>query len=241
MAPDGGWHAVALASGVEPGTSNGTRLFGEEIVVWRDAAGTAQVWEDRCPHRGMRLSFGFVRGDRIACLYHGWQFGAEGRCLAIPAHPDIEVPPTITVWRHAAAEALGMIFAAPFGTVEMPRLPKEADGLAILPVRSIHADCGAERLAEALLEVPPEPFDGSLAGAAAAARREGAMVIHGRREGAKAEFLVAGIQPIDNQHAAAHLVLAVGAGDYRGAGQLHYASHAEVLRDRIGRAEGAKA
>ena len=93
MTQQPGWHAVALAGGVETGTSTGTHLFGEEIVVWRDATGAAHAWEDRCPHRGMRLSMGFVRSDRIACLYHGWQYGTDGHCLYIPAHPEIQVPP----------------------------------------------------------------------------------------------------------------------------------------------------
>ena len=110
MTEQPGWHAVALAGGVGTGTSTGTRLFGEEIVVWRDANGAAHAWEDRCPHRGMRLSMGFVRADRIACLYHGWQYGTDGHCLYIPAHPEINVPPSIVTWRHSCAEALGMIW-----------------------------------------------------------------------------------------------------------------------------------
>ena len=69
------------------------------------------VWEDRCPHRGMRLSYGYVRADRIACLYHGWQYGTDGHCLRIPAHPEIKPPPSIMVWRHSCREALGLIFA----------------------------------------------------------------------------------------------------------------------------------
>ena len=111
MTEQQGWHAVALADGVETGTSTGTRLFGEEIVVWRDANGAAHAWEDSCPHRGMRLSMGFVRTDRIACLYHGWQYGTDGHCLYIPAHPEIQVPPSIVTWRHTCAEAMGMIWS----------------------------------------------------------------------------------------------------------------------------------
>src|SRR4029079_3425793 len=85
-----GWHAVSLSNGVPAGSSNGTYLFGEEIVVWRDATGAPHVWVDRCPHRGMRLSYGFVRADRIACLYHGWQYGTDGHCLAIIAFPIVQ-------------------------------------------------------------------------------------------------------------------------------------------------------
>jgi phenylpropionate dioxygenase-like ring-hydroxylating dioxygenase large terminal subunit len=84
-----GWYAVAVADDIEPGTSAGTRLFDQELVVWRDRDGASHVWEDRCPHRGMRLSFGFVRGNHIACLYHGWAYDTAGQCRAIPAHPDL--------------------------------------------------------------------------------------------------------------------------------------------------------
>ena len=66
------WYPVALSNGIEPGRSAGTRLFDQELCIWRDTEGTAHAWEDRCPHRGMRLSFGFVRGDRIACLSLSW-------------------------------------------------------------------------------------------------------------------------------------------------------------------------
>ena len=115
-----GWHAVALSNDVEPGSSNGTHLFGEEIVVWRDGAGVPHVWVDRCPHRGMRLSYGYVRADRIACLYHGWQYGTDGRCLRIPAHPDIEPPASIVVWRHSCREAMDLIFARLGEAIDAP-------------------------------------------------------------------------------------------------------------------------
>jgi len=40
---------------------------------------------DICPHRGMPLSFGRMRGDCVECAYHGWQFDPKGRCQLIPA------------------------------------------------------------------------------------------------------------------------------------------------------------
>lgn len=228
-----GWHAVALSGSIEAGSSSGTRLFGEEIVIWRDVTGVPQIWEDRCPHRGMRLSFGFVRGDRIACLYHGWEFGAEGRCLRIPAHPRIEVPPTITVWRHGCREAMGMIFARLRDTAGEPALPPEVTGLALLPVRSLYVDCPAETLAQALAATMPEPFDRTLAETDLVARREGMMAILGRRSGERAEYLFGAVQAIADGRAAAHLVLGVSGGEYRGAGQRHYAGFAGDLRERI--------
>ena len=106
------WTALALSRDVPPGVTRGVLLAGNELVVWRGNGGTAQVWEDRCPHRGMRLSFGFVRGDSLNCLYHGWQYGAHGSCQRIPAHPDLAVPPTIRARALAVHEAGGLIWAS---------------------------------------------------------------------------------------------------------------------------------
>lgn len=129
-----GWYPVALADDLLPGTSAGVVIEGMEIVIWRDTAGAPHVWEDRCPHRGMKLSFGFVRGDHIACLYHGWEFGADGRCRTIPAHPDLEVPKTICTRLYGVAESGGMIWA---GLGEAGEAPS-AD--AATPVRSLFVD-----------------------------------------------------------------------------------------------------
>lgn len=142
------WIAVALSADVEAGTTLGTAVDGAEIVVWRDAAGRIHAWEDRCPHRGMRMSFGFVRGDRIACLYHGWQYDGDGRCRAIPAHPDLEVPATIRIPRYPVAEASGLIWVRPVpdGTADVQAPPDEP----ATPVRSIHVDVPAADVAAAL-------------------------------------------------------------------------------------------
>ncbi|MEO0384758.1 MAG: Rieske 2Fe-2S domain-containing protein [Pseudomonadota bacterium] len=104
--------AVALSRDVPPNTSIGVRVEDTEYVVWRDANGTAHIWEDRCPHRGMKLSLGFVRGDRIACLYHGWEYGTDGRCQKIPAHPELPVPDSITVGTFGTVESGGVIWLA---------------------------------------------------------------------------------------------------------------------------------
>ena len=59
------WVPIALSRDVPMGTTRAVILDGQELVVWRGEGRTVQVWEDRCPHRGMRLSFGFVRGDAL--------------------------------------------------------------------------------------------------------------------------------------------------------------------------------
>ena len=202
-----GWYAVAVADDIEPGTSAGTRLFDQELVVWRDKGGASHVWEDRCPHRGMRLSFGFVRGNHIACLYHGWSYDTEGQCRAIPAHPDLVVPETIKVATYHAREAGGLIFAhLALGDAAPPDLPAVEDGQAL---RSLYVDVAPERAALLLAaDFTPGP-DGSYAGTLAGT----AVRLH--------------LQPFTATRTALHLVMS-GEGD---AGAVSAAS--EALRNRF--------
>jgi nitrite reductase/ring-hydroxylating ferredoxin subunit len=148
MSLQAGWYAVALAGGLEPGTSAGTRLDGKELVIWRDTAGASHVWEDRCPHRGMRLSFGFVRGSHIACLYHGWQYDEAGLCRYIPAHPKLEVPDTIRVATYPSLEAAGLLWVWSGPAEAAPAAPPE--DLPGVPVRSLYVDVAPEVVATAL-------------------------------------------------------------------------------------------
>jgi nitrite reductase/ring-hydroxylating ferredoxin subunit len=224
MSFDAGWYPVALSEGLEPGTSAGTRLFGKELVIWRDASGVAHAWEDRCPHRGMRLSFGFVRGDRIACLYHGWQYDAGGRCRYIPAHPDLTVPETIRTTAYASCERLGMVWVhSELGRDSVPDLVFE--DRPVTPVRSIYVACRPGELLRRLEagEIPTPPV---AAPAHSAVKRSGSLLALTLGSGE----LLAAIQPCDAEQTALHLAVAGRAQDWRGAGQKKIALWAQELR-----------
>lgn len=100
---------VALSAQIPVGDVHPVIVKEHELAVWRDSSGGVHLWEDRCPHRGMRLSFGFVRDDRLTCLYHGWEYGPGGSCKRIPAHPDLEPPETLCATRFSVAERNGMV------------------------------------------------------------------------------------------------------------------------------------
>lgn len=118
------WIPIALGRDVPVGVTRAVIVDGREVVIWRGTDGVAHVWEDRCPHRGMRLSLGFVRDNALNCLYHGWQYGAGASCLRIPAHPDLTVPPTIRANAYAAAETGGMVWMSRDATDAPPALPE---------------------------------------------------------------------------------------------------------------------
>ncbi len=85
------WHPVAATPTLHASDNVvAARVLGQDLVLWRSAAGVAQAWHDRCPHRGTRLSLGRIVDGRLCCAYHGWEFAADsGRCVAIPALADL--------------------------------------------------------------------------------------------------------------------------------------------------------
>ena len=63
------------------------RLLGQDLVLFRDAAGTWGLLDRDCPHRGADLAFARFEADGIRCPFHGWKFAPDGRCLDTPAEP----------------------------------------------------------------------------------------------------------------------------------------------------------
>lgn len=224
-----GWHPVALSGSIDPGTSAGTHLDGREYVVWRDNSGVSHVWEDRCPHRGMKLSFGFVRGDHIACLYHGWQYDTAGRCRYIPAHPDLDVPATITVPVFATVETCGMVWTTT--DAEPDRAAPPAGAGETLPVTTLYADIDPQAFLDAVRALPPEPFvcgteDPRLS------QIDGALW----RLTVGSDALLLGVQRLNDVRSALHVVIAGSAAIYEGAGQSHVLAWTRALRHRLGTA-----
>ena len=139
------WTAVCIAADLPAKVVMPSVCDGTEIAVWRSASGQLAAWADRCPHRGMRLSHGFVRGEALNCIYHGWTYGADGGCTRIPAHPDLVPPATIRAVRFACLQAQGLVWVAALGS-ELP-LP---DLRWLIPVRSMVVEGSAETLAQSL-------------------------------------------------------------------------------------------
>src|SRR3954453_15173476 len=81
------WHPVAYADALTDAPLR-VRLLGEDLVLWRDSGGTAHALRDLCIHRGTALSLGRVVEDQLMCPYHGWRYGADGRCTHIPQLAD---------------------------------------------------------------------------------------------------------------------------------------------------------
>jgi len=86
------WQCAGWSCELHPGPL-ARQLSGRQVVLFRDANGTAHALNARCPHRGADLSQGSVVDGCIQCPFHGWQFDGGGRCVKVPSQPDgVKIP-----------------------------------------------------------------------------------------------------------------------------------------------------
>jgi 5,5'-dehydrodivanillate O-demethylase len=118
------WHPIARSEDLPPGRARPVRLLSEDFTLYRGESGSVHLTVHRCPHRGTQLSVGYVEGEAIRCLYHGWKFGADGACLERPAEANSSGG-GIKIQTYAVGEFLGLIYAY-IGEGEAPPFPPYA-------------------------------------------------------------------------------------------------------------------
>ena len=79
-----GWHCIGLADGFRDGKPHAIHAFGGKLVVFAASDGSLKVLDSYCRHMGGDLSQGTIKGDNVACPFHDWRWGGDGRCKEIP-------------------------------------------------------------------------------------------------------------------------------------------------------------
>jgi len=115
------WLAIHRSEDLAKGHARPIRIMSEDYTLYRGEAGRAQVLDYRCPHRGAPLHLGWVEGDALRCLYHGWKFDCSGQCVEMPAE-DPNFPRKVAANSYPTREYLGLVFAY-FGEGEAPPFP----------------------------------------------------------------------------------------------------------------------
>jgi len=106
------WYPVALSSEVTAEKPLRARLLCLPFVAFRDSEGQARLLSDTCVHRGGSLSLGKIHGNAVACPYHGWQYGGDGRCVKIPSLvAEPKLPARAKVDSYPVQEKYGIVFA----------------------------------------------------------------------------------------------------------------------------------
>src|SRR5258708_1825279 len=106
------WIAVDRAEDLAPGEAKPIRIMSEDYALYRGASGRAQVIAYRCPHRGAQMHLGWVEGDDIRCVYHGWKYDCSGQCVEQPAE-EAGFARKVKIRTWPTREHMGLISAYP--------------------------------------------------------------------------------------------------------------------------------
>ena len=105
------WYPIILASELTR-KPKAARLLGRDVVLFRDGEKLFAM-DDRCPHRGVKLSLGACHySGTISCPYHGWTFdGATGNLVAaLMEGPDSPIVRKVGVSTYPIQAHAGLIW-----------------------------------------------------------------------------------------------------------------------------------
>jgi len=90
----------------------GLQRLGQDVVLWRDSRGRIHAHDDRCLHRGAKLSLGKVTNDTLRCAYHGWCYDGAGQCVSIPTSKTAEskLAPRLCLTTFKIQERAGLVW-----------------------------------------------------------------------------------------------------------------------------------
>jgi len=101
------------------------QLLGEALVAFRDTQGRIGLLEEHCPHRRASLFFGRNEECGLRCVYHGWKFDVEGRCVDMMNEPEeLGFAQKIRTAAYPTVEAGGVIWAFLGPADRIPALPR---------------------------------------------------------------------------------------------------------------------
>jgi phenylpropionate dioxygenase-like ring-hydroxylating dioxygenase large terminal subunit len=88
------------------------RLLGEDLVAFRDSDGHVGLLDELCPHRLASLFLGRNEEGGLRCVYHGWKFDVDGRCVDMPNEPaDSVFKDKVQLLSYPTIELGGVIWA----------------------------------------------------------------------------------------------------------------------------------
>jgi phthalate 4,5-dioxygenase len=119
------WIPAAMSRELEPGAAPiRLLLLSEKLIAFRDSSGKVGIMDHRCPHRCASLFYGRNEGDGIRCVYHGWKFDADGKCLEMPNVPrEYDYKEKVRARGYRAQERNGLVWVYMGPRTEPPALP----------------------------------------------------------------------------------------------------------------------
>jgi 5,5'-dehydrodivanillate O-demethylase len=135
------WHPVATVETVGKGEAKPLRVMGEDLTLYRGESGRPYLVGGHCAHRRTLLHTGWVQGEKLRCIYHGWRFDGGGQCDEAPAEGP-ETAAKVRIPGYPLEEYCGLIFAymgaGPAPVFDLPRKAAfEQPGLIVLARKQV--------------------------------------------------------------------------------------------------------
>jgi 3-ketosteroid 9alpha-monooxygenase subunit A len=119
-----GWHCLGLAEKFRDGKPHSIQAFGQKLVIFQGDDGKLNVLDAYCRHMGGDLSQGTVKGNEIACPFHDWRWGGDGRCKQIPYARRVPLRARTAAWPTLDQDGMLFVWNDPEGNP-----PREEEGL----------------------------------------------------------------------------------------------------------------
>jgi len=121
-----GWHCLGLARKFRDGKPHSIQAFGQKLVVFAGSDGTISVLDAYCRHMGGDLSAGTIKGNEVACPFHDWRWGGDGRCKQIPYARRVPLRARTATWQTLEQDDMLFVWNDPEGNapIEEQALPQ---------------------------------------------------------------------------------------------------------------------
>ena len=108
------------------GAPERVRLFGENFVAFRATDGRVGFMQEACPHRCVSLALARNEDNGLRCVFHGWKFSVEGKCVDAPTEPRAQrekFAESVPVRSHPVHETGGLVWVYMGAQATSPRFP----------------------------------------------------------------------------------------------------------------------
>ncbi|GAB2854922.1 Rieske 2Fe-2S domain-containing protein [Actinoallomurus bryophytorum] len=119
-----GWHCLGLAEKFRDGKPHSIQAFGQKLVIFQGGDGKLNVLDAYCRHMGGDLSQGSIKGNEIACPFHDWRWGGDGRCKQIPYARRVPLRARTSAWPTLDQDGMLFVWNDPEGNP-----PREEEAL----------------------------------------------------------------------------------------------------------------
>jgi phenylpropionate dioxygenase-like ring-hydroxylating dioxygenase large terminal subunit len=119
------WYVAAYSSEIGQELFSRT-ICGEPILFWRTRSRQVTAIPDRCVHRRFPLSQAPSRlmDDQVVCGYHGFTYGADGKCVSVPGQSRIPRTARLLPYPLVEQDSFVWVFIGDPAKADPARIPR---------------------------------------------------------------------------------------------------------------------